>query len=79
MKKRTKLSGTYSLAIQNGFLMTLALVGFFFPVKALGLEHNLELRALNIIILSSFVYTALQTYKRQKNGQLLYLAGISLE
>ena len=58
--------------------MTLALVGFFFMMKAFGLEHNLELRALNIIILSSFVYAALKTYKKQKNGQLPYLSGISL-
>ena len=58
--------------------MSLALVGFFFLMKAFGLEHNLELRALNLLILSSFVYAALKTYKKQKNGQLPYLSGISL-
>ena len=58
--------------------MTLALVGFFFLMKAFGLEHNLELRALNLIILSSFVYAALKIYKKQKNGHLPYLMGIRL-
>ncbi len=58
--------------------MTAALVGFFFLMKAFGLEHHLELRALNIVILVSFVYSALKTYKKQKNNQLPYLSGIKL-
>lgn len=78
MKKYTDLSETYQLAIKFGLLMTLCLVGFFFLMKAFGLEHNLELRALNIIILSSFVYATLKTYKKRNNGQLPYLSGISL-
>ena len=78
MKESIKSSGTYRLAIKHGLLMTLASVGFFFLMKAFGLEHNLELRALNLIILASFVYAALKTHKKQKGGQLPYLSGISL-
>lgn len=58
--------------------MTLALVGFFFLMKAVGLEHNLELRALNIIILASLVFAAIKRYKKQSNGHLPYLPGISV-
>ena len=58
--------------------MTLALVGFFFLMKAFGLEHNLELRALNIVILSSLVFAAIKEYKKQKNGHLPYLPGIAV-
>ncbi len=78
MKNYANISETYRLALRFGVLMTLCLVGFFFLMKAFGLEHNLELRALNIIILSSFVYAALKTYKKQNNGQLPYLSGISI-
>ncbi len=78
MEENRKLSKIQKIALKHGILMMLALVGFFFLMKAFGLEHHLELRALNLLILFSFIYTALTTYKKQNNDQLPYLAGIQL-
>ena len=78
MEENGKSPEIQKIAIRNGIFMMLALVGYFFLMKAFGLEHHLELRALNLIILFSFVYTALITYKKQNDGQLPYLAGIQL-
>lgn len=67
------------LALRYGVLMTLALVGFFLLMKAFGLEHNLELRALNIVILFSFVLMAIKHYKKKYRGQnLVYFKGFGL-
>ena len=78
MGENRKSPEIQKIALKHGILLMLALVGFFFLMKAFGLEHHLELRALNIIILFSFVYSALITYKKRNNNQLPYLAGIQL-
>jgi len=78
MEENRKLPEIQKIALKHGILMMLALVGYFFLMKAFGLEHHLELRALNLIILFSFVFTALKTYKKQNNNQLPYLVGIQL-
>ncbi|MGB3587935.1 MAG: DUF4199 domain-containing protein [Tunicatimonas sp.] len=59
-------------------MMALVLAGFFFLMKAFGLEHNLELRAFNLIILASFILMAVQDFKKRKSGKLSYLKGLSL-
>ena len=66
------------LAIRYGVMMTLALVGFFFLMKAFGLEHNLELRALNLFILCCFVLMAIKKYKKINGQQLVYFKGLLL-
>lgn len=66
------------LSVRYGILMALALAGYFFLMKAFGLEHNLELRALNLIILVSFVLMAIKKYKNIKGGTLVYLKGLGL-
>lgn len=66
------------LGVRYGVLMTAALVGYFFLMKAVGLEHNLELRAFNLVILVSFVLMAIKHYRRERNGNLVYLRGIGL-
>ncbi len=65
-------------AIRFGGLMALALVGFFFLMKAFGLEHNLELRALNIFILFSFVLASIDYYKKRRPKDFVYLKGMGL-
>jgi len=66
------------LAIRYGVLMAMALAGFFLLMKAFGLEHNLELRTLNIIILFSFVLMAIKKYKKIKDYKLAYFKGFGL-
>lgn len=66
------------LSFRYGISMALALAGFFFLMKAFGLEHNLELRAFNLLILGSFVLMAIKQYKKQKNNQVTYLKGLGL-
>ncbi|MFP4092131.1 MAG: DUF4199 domain-containing protein [Cyclobacteriaceae bacterium] len=66
------------LAVRYGILMTAALVGFFLLMKAFELEHNLELRALNLLILSSFVLMAIDRFKKDHSEEFTYLRGIGL-
>jgi len=66
------------LSFRYGILMALALAGFFFLMKAFGLEHNLELRAFNLIILVSFILMVVQDFKERKNGKISYLKGLGL-
>lgn len=65
-------------AIRFGGLMALALAGFFLLMKAFGLEHNLELRALNIFILFSFVLMSIDYFKKKKPENFVYLKGMGL-
>jgi len=65
-------------AIRFGGLMALALAGFFLLMKAFGLEHNLELRALNIFILFSFVLMSIDHFKKKKPENFVYLKGMGL-
>lgn len=65
-------------AIRYGGLMALALAGFFLLMKAFGLEHNLELRALNLFILFSFVLMSVDHFKEKKSENFVYLKGMGL-
>jgi len=67
-----------AIALMQGLYMAGALAGFFLLMKAFGLEHNLELRALNLFILFSFVLKAIAKYKREKPQNFMYLKGIGL-
>ncbi|MEO0331730.1 MAG: DUF4199 domain-containing protein, partial [Bacteroidota bacterium] len=66
------------MSFRYGMFMALALAGFFFLMKAFGLEHNLSLRAFNLLILASFVLIAIKQYKQMKEGNLSYLKGLGL-
>jgi hypothetical protein len=76
--KNTDNNTIERMGVRYGILMSLALVGYFLLMKALNLEHNLELRALNLFILISFVLMAIKRYKQKKEGHLPYLRGIGL-
>lgn len=65
-------------AFKYGALMASALVGFFLLMKAFGLEHNLELRALNLFILVSFVLIPIKKYAKNKPENFVYLKGMGL-
>jgi hypothetical protein len=66
----------YKLGIKWGLLITAGLVIFFFFMKMIGLVHNLELRALNILIVAFGVVAALKELKRKDNEKRLsYMSG----
>lgn len=65
-------------ALKYGGFMALALVGFFLLMKAFGLEHNLELRALNLFILFSFVLMSIDHYEKKSPDNFVYLKGMGL-
>ena len=67
-----------STAAKYGGLMALALVGFFLLMKAFGLEHNLELRALNLFILFSFVLMSIDNYEKSHPENFAYLKGLGI-
>ena len=67
-----------STAAKYGGLMALALVGFFLLMKAFGLEHNLELRALHLFILFSFVLMSIDNYEKSHPENFAYLKGLGI-
>lgn len=66
------------IALRFGLGLAMALTGFFFFMKAIGLVHNLELRALNILIMFSFLLMAIKYYQRNHKETLNYLKGVGL-
>lgn len=59
----------------GGLLTFIGLLIFFLIMSAIGLEHNLELRSLNLFIMVGGVYFSIRTIKR-KNKDFDYLKGI---
>jgi hypothetical protein len=59
----------------GGFLVFVGLVAYFLIMKAVGLEHNLELRALNIVIMGAGVFYSIKSI-RKNNTDFNYFKGI---
>ena len=59
----------------GGFIILIGLVVYFFIMKLAGLEHNLNLRALNLLIMAAGVFYAVRSIKH-KNDDFDYLKGI---
>lgn len=59
----------------GGIIVFIGLVAYFIIMNAMGLEHNLELRALNIIIMGAGVFYAIKSLK-EKNKDFDYFKGI---
>ena len=60
--------------MKYGVFTALALVAFFFIMKALGLVDIYELRALNVVFLFSGVYLGVRNYR--SNPDATYLGGL---
>jgi hypothetical protein len=61
--------------ILGGVLVFIGLVAYFLIMKAIGLEHNLELRAFNLIIMGIGVFFSIKSIK-EKNEDFDYFKGI---
>ena len=65
-----RIAESYGLKIAGG------LIAFFVFMKLLGLSHHVELRFLNLVILTSGVYFALRRFKHTHNESLNYFRGL---
>jgi hypothetical protein len=59
----------------GGIMVFIGLVAYFLIMKAVGLEHNLGLRAFNIIIMGTGVFYSIKSIK-EKNVDFDYFKGI---
>lgn len=72
MKKKTiEYNG-----LLGGLLILIGLIGFFYLMTALGFQHNLNLRAFNILIMATGVYYSINSIKKS-NADFSYLKGIA--
>ncbi len=66
----------YKLGLKWGLIVCAGLIAFFFLMKAIGLVHNLELRALNILLVAGGVIGALRELKaKDSEKRLSYMSG----
>lgn len=65
-----RIPESYGLRIAAG------LTGFFLIMKLIGLSHHVELRLLNLFILSGGVYMALKKFKQVHDERLNYFRGL---
>ncbi|MGB3179815.1 MAG: DUF4199 domain-containing protein [Cyclobacteriaceae bacterium] len=64
------------VGIKYGLLTCAGLVGYFLLMKAFGFEHQLELRALNLLILGSGVLASIKYFKGHTYHNMTYLRGL---
>jgi len=65
-----RIPESYGLRIAAG------LIGFFLVMKLVGLSHHVELRLLNLFILTAGVYVALKKFKQTHEDRLNYFRGL---
>ena len=65
-----KIAENYGIKIAAG------LIGFFVLMRLVNLHHHVELRILNLAILSCGVYFALKKFKATHNDNLNYFRGL---
>jgi len=65
-----RIPESYGLRIAAG------LIGFFLIMKLVGLSHHVELRLLNLFIISGGVYMALKKFKQSHSDRLNYFRGL---
>ncbi len=65
-----RVAENYGIKIAGGLIV------FFLLMKVLNLHHHVELRILNLIILSAGVYLTLKKFKAAHNDHLNYFRGL---
>jgi hypothetical protein len=65
------------ICIKYGLLTAAALITLFLGMRMLGLAERLELRFLNAIILIFGIILSIREYRKNKDGRMQYLQGIS--
>jgi hypothetical protein len=64
------------VGMKYGLFTALGLIGYFLLMKVVGLEHVIELRFLNGVIMAIGVTLAIKGYKESKDGQIGYFQGL---
>ncbi|MEQ8362784.1 MAG: DUF4199 domain-containing protein [Cyclobacteriaceae bacterium] len=70
------LSNPNRIPESYGLRIAAGLIGFFLIMKLVGLSHVVELRLLNLFILSGGVYMALKRFKHTHDDRLNYFRGL---
>ena len=70
------LSNPNRIPESYGLRIAAGLIGFFLVMKLVGLSHVVELRLLNLFILSGGVYMALKRFKHTHEDRLNYFRGL---
>ncbi len=66
------------IAIKYGLLTFLGLIAYFLVMKLVGLMHIVELRVLNLFILSYGVWLAIKQYIKDSEDKFVYLQTLAL-
>jgi hypothetical protein len=75
---KTNSASVERIGIVTGLLTSLALIGYFMLMKALGLSQILELRFFNFVIMSVGLFIGISYYKRSVPfNQEFYLKGLA--
>jgi hypothetical protein len=78
-KKELKVvTALNQLCLKTGLLVCLSMILYFFMMKALGLQHILILRALNMVFLGTGIIWALNRYSKLIRRKLEYFTGIRI-
>ena len=59
-----------------GLRIAVGLIAYFLLMKVVGLSHHVELRLVNLVILSLGVYLALKKFKNEHADHLNYFRGL---
>jgi len=59
-----------------GLRIAAGLIAYFLLMKVIGLSHHVELRLVNLVILSAGVYLALKKFKNEHADHLNYFRGL---
>lgn len=70
------LSNPNRIPESYGLRIAAGLIGFFLIMKLVGLSHIVELRLLNLFILTAGVYVALKRFKQTHEDRLNYFRGL---
>lgn len=64
------------IAENYGLRIAAGLIGYFLVMKMFGLSHHVELRFINLAILTAGVFAALKKFKRTHGDSLNYFRGL---
>lgn len=59
-----------------GLRIAVGLIAYFLVMKVVGLSHHVELRLVNLVILSLGVYLALKKFRNEHSDRLNYFRGL---
>lgn len=74
---KTEKTSVEGVGLKIGLITSLALLAYFFIMKALGLSHIIELRIFNFLILATGICYGIAKLKKDLHEQDFYLKGLA--